>query len=182
MYPTTRLAIEFMMHTFVRTSELIQAKWSEVNIDEATWTIPSSRMKMKKAHIVPLTTRSLKILEELRRYNGSYEWVFVSATRPREHMSNNAILKALDRMGYKGRMTGHGFRSLAMTTILDKLDYPFDVVDAQLAHAKRGSLGEAYDRAKYLTQRKKMMQDWSDYLEEMTSMGKVIIGEFAKVV
>jgi integrase len=73
MYPTTRLAIEFMMHTFVRTSELIQAKWSEVNIDEATWTIPSSRMKMKKAHIVPLTTRSLKILEELRRYNGSYE-------------------------------------------------------------------------------------------------------------
>jgi hypothetical protein len=85
-------------------------------------------------------------------------------------------------MGYKGRMTGHGFRSLAMTTILDKLDYPFDVVDAQLAHAKRGSLCEAYDRAKYLTQRKKMMQDWSDYLEEMTSMGKVIIGEFAKVV
>jgi integrase len=163
MYPTTRLAVEFMMHTFVRTGELIQARWSEFDTEEAMWTIPSSRMK------------------ELKRYNGDYEWVFASSTRPRDHMSNMAILKALDRMGYKGRMTGHGFRSLAMTCILEKLNYPFDVVDAQLAHAKRGSLGEAYDRAKYLSQRKTMMQDWSDYLDEMACMGKVIVGKFGEV-
>jgi integrase len=96
MYPTTRLAVEFMMHTFVRTGELIQAKWPEFNFQEATCTIPAERMKMKKAHIVPLSKQALKILEELRYLNGSYEWVFASATKPREHMSNNAILKALE--------------------------------------------------------------------------------------
>lgn len=181
MYPTTRLAVEFMMHTFVRTSELIEAKWSEFDFEGRIWTIPAERMKMKKAHLVPLSTQTLKILQDLQRYNGNYEWVFASPTRPRDHMSNNAILKALDRMGYKGRMTGHGFRSLAMTTILEKLAYPFDIVDAQLAHAKRGSLGAAYDRAKYLEQRKKMMQEWSNYLDRITVGGdNVIEGNFGK--
>ncbi len=175
MYPTTRLAVELMMHTFVRTNELIQARWSEFDYKGRIWTIPAERMKMKKAHLVPLSTQVLKILEDLERYNGNYEWVFASHTRPRNHMSNNAILKALERMGYKGRMTGHGFRSLAMTTILEKLAYPFDIVDAQLAHAKRGSLGAAYDRAKYLEQRKHMMQDWSDYLDRLTVGGDNVV-------
>jgi len=175
MYPTTRYAIEFILHTFVRTTELIKAKWSEFDFESATWTIPANRMKMKKIHIVPLSTQVLGILEDLKRYNGNYEWVFASATRPLDHMSDNAILKALERMGYRGRMTGHGFRSLAMTTILEKLEYPFDVVDAQLAHAKRTSLGAAYDRAKYLTQRRKMMQDWSNYIESITVGGDNVI-------
>lgn len=169
MYPTTRLALEFMLHTFVRTGELIQAKWDEFNIKEARWIIPAERMKMKKAHIVPLSTQSLAILNELHLHTGHYDWVFASPTRPRNHMSNNAILTGLKRMGYKGRMTGHGFRSLAMTSILEKLHYPFDVVDAQLAHGKRNALGEAYDRAKYLQQRTEMMQDWSDYIEKFTN-------------
>ncbi len=169
MFPTTRLAIKMMLHTFVRTSELIHAKWEEFNLDEARWVIPASRMKMKKAHIVPLSRQVLEMLEELKEFNGHYEWVLASPTRPRNHMSDNAILKGLERMGYRGRMTGHGFRSLAMTTILEKLHYSFDVVDAQLAHAKRNSLGEAYDRAKYLQQRTQMMQDWSDYLDRITN-------------
>jgi integrase len=171
MYPTTRLAVEFMMHTFVRTNEMIQTKWPEFNLEDAMWTIPAERMKMGKAHLVPLSRQALQILYDIKRHNGSYEWVFASHTRPRNHMSDNAILKALERMGYRGRMTGHGFRSLAMTTILEKLAYPFDVADAQLAHAKQNSLGEAYDRAKYLQQRKVMMQDWSDYLESITVGG-----------
>lgn len=171
MYSVTKLAMELMLHTFVRTNELIKARWEEFNFTEARWIIPSNRMKMKKAHVIPLSTQVIEILEELKKHNGNYEWVFASPTRPRDHMSDNAILKALERLGYKGRMTGHGFRSLAMTTILEKLNYPFDIVDAQLAHAKRNSLGEAYDRAKYLTQRTKMMQDWSDYLSRMTNGG-----------
>jgi integrase len=175
MYPTTRLAVEFMMHTFVRTNEMIQAKWTEFNFQDAMWTVPAERMKMGKAHLVPLSRQVLKILEEMKLHNGNFEWVFASHTRPRNHMSDNAILKALERMGYRGRMTGHGFRSLAMTTILEKMNYPFDVVDAQLAHAKQNSLGEAYDRAKYLAQRKVMMQDWSDYLERITVGGENIV-------
>ncbi len=175
MYPTTRLAVEFMMHTFTRTSEMIQAKWTEFNFEEAIWTIPASRMKMGKAHLVPLSHQTLKILEEIKLHNGNYEWVFASHTRPRNHMSNNAILKSLERMGYRGRMTGHGFRALAMTTILEKMSYPFDVVDAQLAHAKKNSLGDAYDRAKYLTQRKTMMQDWSNYLDRIAVGGDNVI-------
>ncbi len=179
MYPTTRLAVELMLHTFVRTSELIEAKWSEFDLEGRVWTIPPERMKMRKAHLVPLSSQALKIIEDLKRYNGNYEWVFASATRPRDHMSNNAILKALDRMGYKGRMTGHGFRSLAMTTILERLSYNFDIVDAQLAHTKRGPMGAAYDRAKYLEQRKKMMQDWSDYLDKITlGSANVVEGKF----
>lgn len=169
MYPTTRLALELMLHTFVRTVELIEARWEEINVEDARWIIPASRMKMKKAHIVPLSKQALAILEEVKMHTGRHEWIFASPTRPRNHMSNNAILKGLERMGYRGRMTGHGFRSLAMTTILEKLNYPFDVVDAQLAHAKRGSLGEAYDRAKYLQQRTEMMQAWSDYISRFTN-------------
>lgn len=170
MFPTTRLALELMLHTFVRTGELIQAKWEEFNLEEARWVIPGERMKMKRTHIVPLSKQALAILEEIKLHNGRYEWVFASPNRPRNHMSNNAILKGLDRMGYRGRMTGHGFRSLAMTTILEKLHYPFDVVDAQLAHSKRNSLGEAYDRAKYLQQRTQMMQDWSGYIDSLTNV------------
>jgi integrase len=169
MYIVTKLAMEMMLHTFVRTNELIKARWDEFHFETARWVIPAERMKMKKAHIVPLSSQVIEILEELKKHTGHYPWVFASPTRPRDHMSDNAILKALERMGYKGRMTGHGFRSLAMTTILEKLNYAFDVVDAQLAHAKRNSLGEAYDRAKYLTQRTQMMQDWSDYLSRLTN-------------
>ena len=179
MYPTTKLAVELMLLTFVRTGEMIKAKWDEIDFKEAMWTIPPERMKMGKAHLVPLSTQAMEVLKQIRRHNGNYEWIFASHTRPRNHMSNNAILKALERMGYKGRMTGHGFRSLGMTTILEKLSYPFDVADAQLAHAKKGSLGAAYDRAKYLDQRKVMMQDWADYLDKVAQDGnKVILGKF----
>lgn len=169
MYPITRLMFELMLHTFVRTVELIEARWDEFDLEAAQWVIPAERMKMRKTHIVPLSRQSISILKELKQHSTYHEWVFPSPQSPRKHMSNNAILKGLERMGYRGRMTGHGFRSLAMTTILEKLHYPFDVVDAQLAHAKRNSLGEAYDRAKYLQQRTEMMQSWSDYIEKFTN-------------
>lgn len=165
LFPQTRLAVELMMLTFVRTSELIKAKWSEFDFEEAEWIIPAARMKMRKDHIVPLSTQSVAILRQLRETNPNREYVFPSSKNPRSHMSNNTILMALGRMGYRGIHTGHGFRALAMSTIKEKLGYRHEVVDRQLAHAPGNQVDKAYDRAKFLDDRKVMMQDWADYLE-----------------
>ena len=121
LYVLTRLAILLMLLTFVRTGELINATWKEFDLDGAEWAIPAERMKMRKPHIVPLSKQAVAILRQIQTMNGNYQWVFASPTKPRRHMSNNTILKALERLGYKGRMTGHGFRALAMTTIKEKL-------------------------------------------------------------
>ena len=96
-------------------------------------------------------------------------------------MSDNTILKALERMGYKGQMTGHGFRALAMSTIKEKLGYRHEVVDRQLAHAPRNKVDAAYDRAQFLDERGKMMQDWADYLAAMTGQEKIVVGNFRQV-
>ncbi|MGZ9097761.1 MAG: tyrosine-type recombinase/integrase [Micavibrio sp.] len=168
LFLQTRLAIELMMLTFVRTGELISAKWSEIDLDDRLWTIPAERMKMRESHLVPLSKQSIEILLELKRLNGHREHVFPGQRNPRGPMSNGAILMALDRMGYRGKMTGHGFRSLAMSTIKERLDYRHEVIDRQLAHAHKNQVDAAYDRAKFLEERKKMMQDWADYLDKVS--------------
>ena len=167
LFPQTRIAIELMLLTFVRTAELLEAKWAEFDMKGKTWVIPSERMKMRKAHIVPLSKQVLKLLENLKAANGKYEFILPSQTAPRKPMSNNTILYALYRMGYKGKTTGHGFRALAMTAIKEKLGYRHEVVDRQLAHAHRNSVDAAYDRAQFLDDRKKMMQDWADYIDNL---------------
>ena len=167
LYERTRRGIRLLMLTFVRTSELIQAKWSEFDLENAQWEIPAERMKMGKPHIVPLSKQVLKLLKEQKDETGHIEtdWVLPSQVRPREHMSNNTILFAIGRLGYKGRMTGHGFRALAMSTIKEKLNYRHEVVDRQLAHAHKSKIDRAYDRAQFLPERKKMMQEWADYVD-----------------
>lgn len=167
LYRETTLAIKLLMLTFVRTSELIEAKWSEFDLEKALWSIPAERMKMKRPHIVPLSKQIIKILEELKMLGGSGEWILPSQFGSRKHMSNNTILKALERLGYKGRMTGHGFRALAMTTIKERLGYLHEIVDRQLAHAPRTTNDKAYDRTKFIDLRTKMMQDWADYLDAL---------------
>ncbi len=179
MYPQTQLAMEFMLLTFVRTGELIKARWEEFDFKKKIWTIPGSRMKMGRDHIVPLSKQSLKILEKLKAFNGHREWVFASQREPKNHMSNNAILVALRRMGYAGIHTGHGFRALAMTTIMEELGYQHEIPDTQLAHAKGDSIRRAYDRTKFLPQRTKMMQEWADYVDKMATNGKVVSGKFS---
>lgn len=178
LFVQTRLAIRLLMLTFVRTRELIEATWDEIDLDAAEWSIPAARMKMKRPHLVPLSRQSVEILRQLQALNGSRDWVFASVAKPRQHMSNNTILKALERLGYKGRMTGHGFRALAMTTIKEKLRFPHEVVDRQLAHAPRNQVDAAYDRTKYLEDRRKMMQKWADFLEGLNHTGQVIPGKF----
>lgn len=178
LFLQTRLAIRLMLLTFVRTGELIQAKWDEFDLGAGQWVIPAARMKMRRPHIVPLSRQAIDILRQLQTLNGDREWVFASAAKPRKHMSNNTILKALERMGYKGRMTGHGFRALAMTTIKEKLRFPHDVVDRQLAHAARNQVDAAYDRSKFLDERRRMMAKWADYIDGLAEGRKVIPVKF----
>jgi integrase len=160
----TRLAIKLLALTFVRTSELIEAKWSEFDLEASRWDIPADRMKMRTPHVVPLAGQTLECLEMLRPLSGGSDWLFPGDRDRSKPMSNNTILKGLERMGYKGKMTGHGFRGLA-STILHEQGYPHDHIELQLAHAPRNAVSAAYNHALYLEPRAKMMSDWADYLE-----------------
>ncbi|PJF37902.1 MAG: integrase, partial [Phototrophicales bacterium] len=121
------------------------------------------------------------ILNELRNIHHNPTYIFPSRVNAHRHMSNNTILMAIKRMGYAGRMTGHGFRALALSTIMEKLGYRHEVPDAQLAHAKKGDVNRAYDRAKFIDERIKMMQEWADYLDEVSQSGKVLEFKLAKL-
>lgn len=168
LYPQTIRATKLLMLTFVRTAELINATWDEFNFDKNVWNIPAERMKMRRPHLVPLSVQVINLLkqqkEETEHINTPY--VFPNQTEPRRPMSNATILGGIKRLGYKGQMTGHGFRALAMSTIKEKLGYRHEVIDLQLAHAKKSKIDAAYDRAKFIDHRTKMMQDWADYIEK----------------
>ena len=147
------------MLTFVRTGELIGATWVEFDLDAKLWEIPAERMKKKRTHLVPLSERVIEILKELNEYSGNREHVFASPAKPKTHLSNNAILQAIKRMGFAGRMTGHGFRHLASTTLNEHGKAP-DVIEKQLAHVD-GSVRGLYNKAEYLPERKLLMEYWS---------------------
>lgn len=174
LYARTRRAIRLLMLCFTRTSELICAPWDEFDLENGIWEIPPERMKMGKAHIVPLSRQAVAILKEQKAETAHLNtpWVFPSQVRPRDPMSNNTILFAIGRMGYKGRMTGHGFRALAMSAIKERLGYRHEVVDRQLAHAPANKVDRAYDRAQFLEERTQMMQDWADYLDAIADKGE----------
>lgn len=171
--PVTRLAMKLMALTFVRTGELIGAKWAEFDFQGARWDIPAERMKMRTTHIVPLSRQALEVLEILRTLTSESEWLFPGDRNAKKPMSNNTILKALERMGYKGRMTGHGFRGLA-STILHEQGYNHEHIELQLAHAPRNAVSAAYNHALYLEPRANMMQDWAGFLEQTQRGGKVL--------
>ena len=169
----TRLAMKLMALTFLRTGELIGAKWSEFDFENARWDVPAERMKMRTPHIVPLSRQSIEVLQALHTLTGNGDLLFPGDRNPKQPISNNTILKALARMGYKGRMTGHGFRGLA-STVLHEQGYNHDHIELQLAHAPRNAVSAAYNHALYLKPRTKMMQDWADYLESTLRRGEVI--------
>jgi integrase len=169
----TRLAMKLLALTFVRTTELIGARWEEFDLEARRWNIPESRMKMRTPHIAPLSTQAIEVLELLRSLARSEELLFPGDRDPDKPMSNNTILLALKRMGYQGRMTGHGFRGLA-STILHEQGYAHEHIELQLAHAPRNAVSAAYNHALYLEPRAKMMQDWADFLERTQRGGKVL--------
>ena len=171
VYPgthVTRLAIWLLALTFVRTKELIGAPWSEFDLKNARWDIPAERMKMKAQHIVPLSRQAIDALNALQSLTGRTKWLLPGDRNEIRTMSNNTILKGLERMGYKGAMTGHGFRGLA-STILHEQGYEHAHIELQLAHAPRNAVSAAYNHALYLEPRAKMMQSWGDYLEKQKS-------------
>lgn len=161
----TKAAMQLMALTFVRTSELIGAKWEEVDWEKEEWRIPKERMKMKRPHTVPLSRQTLVILRDLQQWTGNKAHIFHSPASKSMHMSNGAILMGLRRMGYENRMTGHGFRSLA-STILHENNFSSDWIERQLAHEDEDKIRAAYNRAEHLAERRKMMQWWADYLEK----------------
>jgi len=169
----TRLAMKLLALTFVRTSELIEARWAEIDFEDRRWNIPAQRMKMDTPHIVPLARQAIEVLELLRPLTGSGELIFPGDRDPMKPMSNNTILLALDRMGYRGRQTGHGFRGLA-STLLHEQGYAHEHIELQLAHAPRNAVSAAYNHALYLEPRAKMMQEWADFLERTQRGGKVL--------
>jgi len=168
----TCLALQLLAQTFVRTSELIGAEWGELDLDNALWIIPAGRMKMRTEHVVPLTRQGLAILTELKAISGGSRYVFPGRNRDKP-ISNNTMLFALYRLGYKGKMTGHGFRAVA-STILNEAGFKPDVIERQLAHCERNAVRGAYNRAEYLPERERMMQHWADYLDSIEAGAKVI--------
>lgn len=169
----TRLAMKLMAMTFVRTSELIGARWEEFDLDNARWDIPAERMKMKAPHIVLLSRQAVQLLRNLHTLTGHRALLFPGDRNHEKPMSNNTILKALERMGYKGRMTGHGFRGIA-STVLHEHGWPHEHIELQLAHQKRDETSAAYNHALYLKPRAEMMQWWSDYLDRCMSGATVL--------
>lgn len=167
-HPQTRLALKFLMTTFVRTKELRGALKDEINVRKAEWRIPAERMKMREEHIVPLPRQALAILEELEEFSGDSEYVFPNLHKHSGCMSENTMLYALYRMGYHSKATGHGFRATA-STILNENGFDASVIERQLAHAERNEVRAAYNHAQYLPERRKMMQWWADYLDDVAA-------------
>ena len=173
--PVTCAALKLAPLVFLRPGELRQAEWAEFDLDAGLWTIPASRMKRLKQqkisgapHVVPLATQAVAILDELRPLTGRGRYVFPSPRTPERPMSENGVLSAMRRMGFgKDEMTGHGFRATARTLLVERLGEKEAVVEAQLAHSVRDTLGRAYNRTEFLEQRKAMMQKWADYLDQL---------------
>lgn len=168
-------ALQLAPLVFVRPGELRQAEWAEIDFDAAEWNIPAERMKMKVAHLVPLSSQALLIFRELHALTGNSRYVFPSGRSFARPMSNNAVNAALRRMGYgTDEMTGHGFRAMARTILDEVLQVRVDFIEHQLAHAVKDPNGRAYNRTAHLAERRKMMQLWADYLDGLKSGARVI--------
>ncbi len=163
----TRCALCLAPLVFVRPGELRKAEWSEINLEKAEWQIPAAKMKMRTKHIVTLSTQAIAIIKELQPLTGEGKYLFPSVRSHMRPMSENTVTASLRRLGYtKEEMTGHGFRSMA-STLLNEQGWNRDAIERQLTHAERNSVRAAYNYAEHLPERRKMMQAWADYLDEL---------------
>jgi integrase len=165
----TRIALQLLALTFVRTSELIGATWGELTLPDndmncGMWLIPASRMKSKKDHLVPLAPQSVRLFKQLKVLAGDADWV-LPGRNPVKPVSNNTLLFALYRLGYRGKMTGHGFRAVASTALHESNLFEESWIERQLAHVPENQVAAAYNRAKYLPHRQQMMVWWANYLD-----------------
>ena len=171
---TVQIALRLAPLVFVRPSELRKAKWTDIDLDAGEWRYLVS--KTKTEHIVPLCAQAIKLLKDIQPLSGHGEFVFQGGHNPDKAMSEAAINAALRRMGYdtKTQITGHGFRAMARTILHERLNIDPNIIEHQLAHRVPDALGSAYNRTKFLEQRKVMMQQWADYLDELKVGAKVI--------
>lgn len=170
---TVQTALRLAPLVFVRPSELRRAKWADIDLDATEWRYFVT--KTKTEHIVPLSTQAIKHLKDIQPFSGQGEFVFQGGHNPDKAMSEAAINAALRRMGYdtKTQITGHGFRAMARTILHERLNIDPHIIEHQLAHSVPDALGSAYNRTKFLDQRKAMMQQWADYLDEIKAGAKV---------
>jgi integrase len=178
-YAVTRCALRLAPLVFVRPGELRQAEWSEIDFSRAEWTIPAWKMKMRNSHTVPLSLQAITILRDVQKVTGDGRFVFPSGRTPDRPMSDNAILAAMRRMGIpKEEMSGHGWRAVARTLIAENLEalgligviwesMGREIIEHQLAHVVRDANGDAYNRTKFLRERRQLMQAWADYLDSL---------------
>ena len=171
----TLCALKLSALTFVRPGELRHAEWPEIDLENATWSIPGRKMKMKADHIVPLSTQAVAILRELHAVTGRGGYVFPSERGGSRPMSENTVNGALRRMGFtKDEASAHGFRATARTMLDEVLGVRPDLIEHQLAHAVKDANGRAYNRTAHLPERRKMMQQWADYLDKLKAGAEVI--------
>ena len=176
-------ALKLAPMLFVRPGELRKAEWSEFDFEKNEWNIPAERMKMRQPHLVPLSVQAVIILKELYALSGKGIYVFPGARTNGRPMSDAAVNAALRRMGYdtKTEITGHGFRAMARTILHEEVGIAPEVIEHQLAHRVPDALGTAYNRTKFISERRKMMQQWADYLDKLKKGAEVIpINQAAK--
>lgn len=158
-----RNAAKFQAYTMVRPGELRRAEWTEIDYKENLWRISADKMKMRLPHVVPLSRQAMEILEEIAKNKLSEKWIFPMVHRRTEPMSECTVLMALKRLDFRGKMTGHGFRSMA-STYLNEHGWNSDAIERQLAHKEKNASRRAYNFAEYLTIRREMLQWWADEL------------------
>ncbi|HBS6781896.1 TPA: tyrosine-type recombinase/integrase [Klebsiella pneumoniae] len=166
-----QIATKLLMITGVRTIELRAASWSEFDLDNAIWEIPAERMKMRRPHLVPLSTQALDLLNELKIMTGSYCYVFPGRNDPNKPMSEASINQVIKRIGYGGQLTGHGFRHM-MSTLLHEQGFDSSWIEIQLAHVDKNSIRGTYNHAQYLEKRRGMLQWYSSILTEYSNVYK----------
>lgn len=167
--PITRLGLHLLAHTFVRVGELRGMRWDELKEGGAIWVVPAERMKLRLPHVVPMSAQARALLAQLKLLTGERDLVMDSPMRPGHPLSENTFLFALYRLGYRGRMTAHGFRALASTVLNEQSGFAHDVIERQLAHKETDAVRAAYNRATYLPQRRELMAWWGHWLETQHS-------------
>ncbi len=182
--PTVKTVLQLSPMLFQRPGEIRAMEWGEINWEEERWEIPAEKMKMGQPHIVPLCSQALEHLKALHSLTGRGRYVFPSARGGSRCLSENAARVALRTMGYDNdTITPHGFRAMARTILDEVLNYRVDYIEHQLAHAVKDANGRAYNRTSHLPERKKMMQGWADYLDNLKAQaksGNVITAKFRK--
>ncbi len=173
----TKTATRIIMLTGVRTQELRFARWQDIDLDKGMWNIPPEVMKMKRPHVVPLSTQVVDLFGSLKPITGAYPLVFIGRNDHRKPISKESVNQVIELLGYKGRLTGHGFRH-TMSTILHEQGYNSAWIETQLAHVDKNSIRGTYNHAKYLDGRREMLQWYADYMDNLQRGGNVVHGEF----